>query len=519
MSLCKICSVEMDGLTRDTKDFGGDCAKCMREIVGEQLDEWDLEPSPYDHQRYIWDTTKDDEGFAYFWEMGCAKTAPTIWTAAHLFLEGEIDCLLVLAPNGVHANWTVEEIPEHMPKDVLERTRCMTWFSKKAKNKATQTEFAELLQHEGLAVLVASYDAIKTELGGKAIKALLEKRKCLYVLDESGRIKTPGSKLTKRVTASAKYAKHRRILTGTPIDNSPMDIYTQVRFIRPEVWTEMGIKNYSHFKSRFGIWEQRKSASGGRFEALVRYRDLPLLKSIAASVGDRRLKSEVLDLPDKIYQRRSFDLNPEQRRIYKALEDEYHAELADGSEVTADLAIVRMLRMSQIASGYVGNDEDELVPLGDNVRMRCLKDTLEDVTGSVIIWGRYNCEIDAIREMLGERDAVYYDGRTSDEDKARALVKFQREGSARFFVAKPSAAGEGLTLHRAKTVIYVSNSFSWRERAQSEDRAHRAGMNDEPVLYIDLVARNTLDGYILRALRKKRNLSAEITGDNLPSWA
>jgi len=516
---CSICGVEMDGETADTKDFGGDCAKCMREATGGQLDDWELNPVPYDHQRFIWEQSKDLEGFAYWWEMGCAKTAPTIWTAAHLFTEGKIDGLLVLAPNGVHANWTVEEIPDHMPADIAARMSCMTWYSKKAKNKSTQKELAKLLKFDGLAVLVASYDAIMTQLGGQAIKSFLQKRKCLYVLDESGRIKGPGSKRTKRVNASSSYADYRRILTGTPIDNAPLDIYTQTRFICPEVWVDMGIRNFSQFKMRFGIWEQRKTSTGGRFEALVRYRDLHILKEIAAAVGDRRLKADVLDLPEKIYTRRTFDLNPEQRRVYKALEEEYFTELKDGSEVTADLAIVRMLRMSQIASGYVGNDEDELVPLGENVRMKCLKDTLEDITGSVIIWGRYNCEIDAIREMLGEKDAVYYDGRTSDEDKAAALVKFQREGSVRFFVAKPSAAGEGLTLHRAKTMIYVSNSFSLRERLQSEDRAHRAGMSHEPVTYIDLVAKNTLDAYILQSLRKKRNLAAEITGDNLPSWA
>ncbi len=478
----------------------------------------------YAHQREQFERSKDLPGFAFWWEMGCAKTAPTIWTAAHLYTEGKIDALLVLAPNGVHANWTVEEIPDHLPDELKANTKCMTWFSKKAYGKGgklavgVSKELKELMEHKGLSVLVASYDAIMADLGAVAIKEFLTKRKCLYVLDESGRIKTPGVKRTKRISASAKYAPFRRVLTGTPVDNNPMDIYTQIRFIRPDVWLDMGIANFSQFKSRFGIWEAVKTPQGGRFEKLVRYLDLPVLKAAAAEVGDRRLKADVLDLPEKIYTRRTFDLNPEQRRVYKELKEELRADLKDGSEVTAELAIVRMLRMSQIASGYVGNDDEELVALGENVRMKCLKDTLEDVEGHVIIWGRYNIEIDCIRQMLGEQDAVYYDGRTSDEDKAKALVRFQREGSARFFVAKPSAAGRGLTLHRAKTMIYVSNSFSLEERLQSEDRAHRAGMSNEPVNYIDLVARDTMDGYILQSLRRKRNLAAEITGDELPSW-
>ena len=121
--------------------------------------------------------------------------------------------------------------------------------------------------------------------------------------------------------------------------------------------------------------------------------------------------------------------------------------------------------------------------------------------------------------MLGEKDAVYFDGRTSDADKELAKVRFQKEGSARFFVAKASAAGRGLTLHRAKTVIYASTSFKLEERLQSEDRAHRAGMSADPVTYIDLIAANSIDSYIIRALRKKRDLASEITGDNLPRWA
>ena len=476
---------------------------------------------PYPHQEQVWRESRDLEGYALWWEMGVGKTCATIGTTSYLYLKGEINTLVVVAPNGVHANWTLDEVPTHLPDAIMAETRMMTWWSSKAGNKGTQAEFEELVKHDGLVVFVMSYDAVMTDKGSKALKKLLEKRECLYVLDESGRIKTPGSKRTKRILASSKYAKWKRVLTGTPVDNSPFDVYTQIKFIRPDAFAHLGIRNFGGFKVRYGIWEKRMNRAQGRqFDSLVRYIKLDELHGIVDGVGSRLLKTDVLDLPDSIYEKRYFDLDAPQRKAYKDLDKKFITWLeGDGSSATADLILTRMLRLSQLCSGFIKDDDDRVVPVGKNVRLRALQDVLEDVSGYVIIFCRWTWEFDEVRKLLGEKEAVYVDGRTPDEDRVLARRKFQDEGSVRYFVAKQSAVSEGYTLHRAKTVIYMSNTWSLRERLQSEARAHRAGMSNDPVTYIDVVARNTYDEKVLKALRGKRSTAAIVTGDLITPWA
>ena len=475
---------------------------------------------PYAHQASVWEDSRDLEGFALWWEMGVGKTCAAIGTASYLYREGKIDTLVVIAPNGVHANWTLDEVPDHMPEDLQAEMKMLTWFSAKAGTKAAQAEFEEVVKHDKLVVVAMSYDAVMTDKGSKALKKLLEKRNCFYVLDESGRIKTPGSKRTKRILASSKYAFYKRVLTGTPVDNSPFDVYTQIKFIRPDKLAEYGVTNFASFKARYGIFEKRMNRGQGRmYEALVRYKKLDELKEMVDAVGSRLLKRDVLNLPEKLYTKVYYDLDPAQAKAYRELEKKFITWLDINSTATADLVLTRMLRLSQLCSGFLKDDDDLVRAIGKNVRLRALQEAIEDVNGSVIIWCRWSWEVDEIRKVLGEDDAVYYDGRTSADDRIDALRRFQKEGTARFFVAKASAAGEGLTLHRAKTVIYMSNTWSLRERLQSEDRAHRAGMTDEPVTYIDIVARNTYDEKLLKALRGKRDTAALITGDFLLDWA
>lgn len=475
---------------------------------------------PYPHQLDEFEKSKDLEGYALYHEMGVGKTKIVLDTAAHLFLSGKITGMLVLAPNSVHVNWSKDEIPDHMSTSVTKGMQVLTWYTSKGTQVGTKKKLKALLENPGFSVLCMSYNSIMTQPGAKAAKAFLTKRKTFYILDESGRIKNPGSKRTKRVMASSLYAPYRRILTGTPVDNSPFDVFTGIKFIRPDVWVNLGLRTFAVFKQHFGIWERRVNQQQGRqFDVLVRYRNLAQMREIVDSVGSRLLKCDVLDLPEKLYSKRYFDLDAPQARAYKSLEKDYRAFLEGGDVVTADLALTRMLRMQQITSGFVGNDDEELVPLGERTRLRAFEELLEDIGETpTIIWAKYSQEIDDVAALLGDR-CVTFDGRTSTVDRARALQQFQKDRTKQFFVAKPSAAGEGLTLHTAKCVVYYSNSFSLRERLQSEDRAHRAGMDGEPVLYIDLLARDTIDEYVLDALRNKRNLAAAVTGDDLPDWA
>lgn len=456
-----------------------------------------------------------------FWEQGVGKTKPIIDTVAELFTEGEIDGLMVLAPNGVHQNWVNEEIPKHLVDDVFRKTRCHIHFS--TDTKKHRSSFEGTLAHEGLAVLVMSYDAVRTDRGQKAWKRFLTDRRCLYVLDESQRIKTPGAKQSKRIlgSASAKAAPFRRCLSGTPIDNSPFDLYNQLRFLKPDIWRDLGISSFAAFKSYFGIWETFTNSQTGRgFQNCVAYRNLEKLNEKLLEVGSRLTKAEVLpDLPPKIFSKRYVELSPEQRRLYQNLRDDYMIELAEG-DITAPLAIVRLLRFQQIVCGYlpISDDDPTLVPIGDsNPRLSLLAETCEDIGHKCIIWARFTRDIELITQHKTFRGrCVRVDGSVTGPPRAKALAAFQ-EGDVQFLIANPAAIGTGVTLHSAQTVIYYSNSFKLSDRLQSEDRAHRFGLK-HAVHYIDLVARGTVDVRIIESLRTKVNVASQITGDTLAEW-
>jgi len=480
---------------------------------------WKTEP--FAHQREWWEKTRDKPSWAVLWEQGTGKSKLTVDTVADLYLRDQIDCLLVVAPNGVHRNWIVKEVPEHLPDKV--DWKGLLWTSTKAANVGAKKEAASALDYWGLLVVAMSYDALMTKLGDEYVSKLMDRRRVAMVLDESARIKNPKAKRTRKVLSKGKAATYRRILTGTPVANSPFDVFSQFQFLDPKIWHAIGCRSYTAFKNYFGVWEDAMDPRSGRFyKNLVRYRNLEKLNKIVETVGCRVRKEDVLDLPPKLYQTRSFDLSAEQARLYGQLADDLYLRL-DAGEVDAMLAIVQMIRFQQVASGFLPIADPETgevieVKRLDNARIRCFSEVVEDTTGKFIAWGKFQQDIDdmaaACRELGVE--AVLYDGRCSDADRADAIERFQK-GTARAFLANPAAAGEGLTLHAATTVIYYDNSFKLTERLQSEDRAHRIGQ-EHPVLYIDIVAAGTIDEKIAMALRNKLDVASIVTGDKLRDW-
>ena len=475
---------------------------------------WQLPPRPYQWNEYV--ATMGRANHCLFWDQGTGKTAVVLATAAHLSSTGKIDAMIVLAPRGVEANWAIDEISKHLAVD----HRVALWNTGKRNTKKHREMIDELLAFDGFKVLCMSYPGIMTDDGAKLVKKMLTSYRCLYVADEATVIKTPDAKVTKRVLASSKYATYRRLLNGTPVEDSPFQAYSQVKFSDPNIWEQRGIRTYGQFKAYYGIFEKRTRKDGRSFPDLISYRNLDDLGAAMREAGTRVMKEDVLpDLPAKSYQKLYFEMSPEQWRVYRGLRDELFAELQAGLEVSAELAIVKLVRFAQITSGYVpADDEEGLVRFGKNPRLDALKTVLDTHGGKKIVWAKYTQEIDDIAKLLTERGVSHciYDGRTSSEDRQRYKEEFQN-GEYEVFLAKPSAAGRGLTLTAANTVIYFSNSFSLDERKQSEDRAHRIGQH-HPVLYIDLVARGTVDEHIITILCEKRDRSAIVTGDTLKAW-
>ena len=491
-----------------------------------------MKTTPRQHQAAEFDRTRSMTNWCLWWDQGTGKTKVVIMTMDFLYGEGKIDALLVIAPGGVESNWVYDEIPKHCDTDGY---RCFLWNTAKRHTKTYKEEWQDFLAHDGLKIMAINYNGIMTDDGAKAVRKFLDDNRVLYVCDEAsapGAIKNADTKTTKRVIASSKYARYRRVLSGTPVDDSPFQAYTQIRFADPNVWASIGINNYGQFKAFFGEWEKRRRTDGQQFPQLISYRNLDILSAKMYEIGSRVLKSDVVDLPPKVYTQVYYELTPRQWKIYRDLRDAFYVELGS-EELTADLPITRLLRFQQICSGYLPSDDDEMLrsiwetqPPGQinnnnfdrNPRLIALAGALETVTGPTIIWAKYDIDVTAIEGLLRKRKLRYciYDGRTSPEDRQRFKTEFQ-EGKYDVFLAKPSVAGRGITLTAATDVIYYNNTFSLEDRRQSEDRAHRIGL-EHTVRYIDIVARGTVDEHILSVLRGKRDTASVVTGDSLDSW-
>lgn len=491
--------------------------------------DYEFETEPFDHQRRLFARTRDMEAYGIFWEQGCGKTKPMIDTAAYLFEAGKIDGMLVVAPSGVERNWMTDELPAHLPARLQPSTRVMLWQTARSRTKWHASLFEALVRYMGLAIMCISYDAFMTEYGKKAVWRFLRRRRCLYILDESDDIKTPKAKRTRSVTASAKYAPYRRILTGTPADK-PFDVYSQLRFLDESIWRRRGMERFASFKQHFAEWFTRSEAQSALgydpgYDKLIGYKNLGELTEIIAGSTDRLLKTDVLDLPEKLYTKIWFDMTPRQRSLYNQLRDKLEIELEDGRVVDGNLAITRLLRLQQITCGYMVTDGDEPIQLCDvrNPRLEATQEWLERLCHPAIIWARFRHDIDQLMEVLGDR-ACRYDGSMTEDECERSKDAFCA-GDKQFFVGNPAKGARGLTLNAAKSVCYYSNTFKLRDRLQSEDRPHRIGQtgadhgeHGHGVLYGDVLATNTVDTKLVASLRSKFNVAARLTGDKLREW-
>ena len=478
---------------------------------------------PFSHQKLHFEEHRETPAWGLLWEQGTAKTKPVIDTAAWLYKEGKIDGLLVVAPPGVERNWNSDEIPTHLVPEVAIDTRVEVFNSKKKGTKDHKWRMESIRSHKGLAVLLISYPAFMTKVGKEAVWKFLRDRRCLYVLDESHNIKSPSAKKTISIIASSKYAPYRRILTGTPMAIGPFDLYSQIRFLDGNFWKDREIEGAVAFRQRYGRWftaADCKAVHGydPGFDKLIEYANLDELAEYLKQITDRVLKEDVLDLPPKLFQKKYVEMSPEQSAAYAQLRQEFFYEFEDGHVIDAELAIVRLLRFQQVLCGYLPGGEEEPVRElpGRNPRMEAMEELRDEIHTPTIVWARFRNDVTKIMDLLGE-DAVRYDG-TVDADQAEINKKAFQGGHKKWFVGTTAKGGPGLTLHRAKTVIYYNNTFKLIDRLQSEDRAHRAGMDENAVNYIDLVVPGSIDELIVQNLRDKVEIASVITGDRLKEW-
>jgi SNF2 family DNA or RNA helicase len=465
--------------------------------------------NPYEHQRNALNQSAEKTQWAYFMEMGTGKTKVTIDNMAYLFLQRKIMAALVIAPKSVYTNWE-SEIETHMP-DVI-KYKTYKWNIDKPK------DYHELLKLKDLKIFLINVEALSTKRGFDASVDYLKENKLNFVvLDESTTIKNRSAKRTKNILALQRLSHMRRILTGSPITKSPLDLYTQCQFLSPEL---LGFSSYLAFRNRYAEMTDIPVGSGRFISVPKYYKRLEELEQKLKQFATRIRKDQCLDLKPKVRQKRYIELEGESKKIYEKLRTNALAIVED-STISFSNKLTEIIKLHQVCNGFTKNDDGEILTLHKS-KINALDEILEETDGKVIVWANYLYNIHEIIKFLedkyGKESVVSIYGDINVQKRKEAVDRIQTDSKTRFLVGNPTTGGFGLTLTAVNTVIYYSNNYNLEVRMQSEDRAHRMGQKGT-VVYIDIVAKNTLDEAIMKSLTSKGQIAAKTLGEeNLRSW-
>jgi len=467
---------------------------------------------PYAHQLTALEKSWNKENFAYFMEMGTGKTKVLIDNLAMLYDKGKVDGALIIAPKGVVKTWYEQELPTHLPNHIENVT--VLWQSNITKGQ--QEKLEGLFEIDtALHILIMNVEALSTDKGVKFASKFLNSHKILMAIDESTTIKTPSAKRTKNIIGLGKFAKYRRIMTGSPVTKNPLDLYSQCEFLDP--WL-LDFTSYYAFRNRYA--EMKTMHLRGRsIQVVDEFKNLGELSETVKTFSERILKEDCLDLPPKNWIKRHITLSNEQKKAYEQMKKAAMAVL-NGKVTTTMTVLTQLMRLHQITCGHFTADDGstQLIP---NNRITELMNILEETEGKAIIWANYQKDmtqiLNNITKTYGPGSVVDYYGLTPQEDRQDNIRKFQSDPKCRFLVGTPSTGGYGITLTAANTVIYYSNGYDLEKRLQSEDRAHRIGQKKN-VTYIDIICEDTVDEKIVKALRDKINIASEVLGEELRDW-
>jgi len=481
--------------------------------MDKKVKNYKFKTKPYAHQIKALELSWDKPYYAYFMEMGTGKSKVLLDNIAMLYDAGKINGVLIISPKGVYKNWHDGEIPTHLPNHIDQTS--VLWQA--MVNKKQQTELDKLFTTgEDLHILNMNVEALSTKKGVEFAAKFLRCHRTMMAIDESTTIKNPDAKRTKHICSLGEHAAYKRILTGSPVTKSPLDLYKQCEFLKKEL---LGHTSYYTFRTRYAV--MKTANFGGKSVQIVTgYQHLPELSEKLKSFSYRVLKEDCLDLPPKTFVKRLVTLTPDQKKLYLQMKNLALAQM-DGKMMTTATVMTQLMRLQQITCGHFTADDGTIEDVDSN-RLPELMNVLEEVEGKIVIWAHWQRDVNRIiREIAkkyGENSFVDYYGLTPMKDRQENIRKFQDPDSpVRFFIGTTQTGGYGITLTAASTMVYYSNGYDLEKRQQSEARIDRIGQKF-PMTYIDIYCEDTVDARIVKALKKKVNIASQIMGEELKDW-
>lgn len=440
-----------------------------------------------------------NKGFGLLFEMGCGKTLTAIAIAGAGYQMGKVERLLIVAPTSVVAVW-----PKELQEYAKFKYTCKTLLGEK-KQRLKQIDDLIKFPFKALKVAVINYESTwRPEI----LEKLKEFDADMIIADESQRIKTYDAAQSKAMHELGDQARYKLILSGTPVQTAAIDIWSQYRFLDKSVFGD----NFFKFRGRYAIM------GGYGNKKIVGYRDLEGLIKKEHSIAFRVTKDEALDLPEQTFEVRKIQFSQKERNLYERIKKDSYAELDGGGHITATTVLTRLLRLQQLAGGFLVQDDAQKPQLVSRAKLDALADIIEDyVIGSgkkLVIFARFIAEVKAIMELADKvlpkelkQVAIY--GDIKKEDRGDIVKQFQEDPKTVLFIGQIDTAGTGITLTAADTCVYYSKNFNYATYSQSLSRIHRIGQRN-CCTYIDLEIEGTIDELISKALSRKEDMAKTV---------
>ena len=445
---------------------------------------------PYPYQLEAVEFIRGKEHVPLFDEQGLGKTKIVIDSLLKDIEDDYIDGALIVCKKYLIPTWEDEIIKHSYIKPII--------------LKGTTKELGQKFMAFSYFYII-NYDALFSEK--ERVKMFLNLRKMAIVLDESQRIKNPESKTTKVINEIRVYSKKRIIITGTPIANKPIDIWSQFYFL--DGGNLLG-DNFEDFKKKYDIDLRDGMPLSERTKSLVSLRD------DINDVSIRRLKSDVLELPEKKYEEIHIQLKNSQLELYTKLKEELIIEIEklEGNKIfdESQNILKKLLRLTQISSNpkLLIQDFNEIP--AKFIELDKLVKKIIDSDEKVIVWSSFNGNIRTLKNRYKKYGASMLYGEIPIKDRNKIVTNFQKLAENKVLIANPAAAKEGLTLTAANNAIYLDRNFNLVDYLQSQDRIHRISQTKTCHIF-KILAKNTIDEYIDEILYKKHQVAQFLQGD------
>jgi len=444
----------------------------------------------FDHQKAGVEFILNRQGLgALAWEVGCGKTIGGLKAYEELRkLNPGLKLLVVCPLSLIESAWGED----------IKKFTTYTYTSLRNKN-----------WRAGSDIYIINYESLISKKNKGLIRSITAPHDFIVILDESSKIKNHSSQTTKELLRLRDLFRYRLVMSGTMAPNNELEYWAQVIFIGDGILHHKfhAFKNHYFHLERNGAvmasggFIDRESArkiysQGWKHEITVAKR-LDLMERIGKCCHFAK-KKDCLDLPDQVHEIRSIEMGKDQRRIYKKMKNDLIVEIQN-SDVVAQVALAKILKLREICSGFAIDDKDKIVSIGQNPKLRELNCLLEEIGDEqAIIWCEFIKEVVDVKGELQEK-AVCLCGSTNDKDGS---IEAFRSGKAQYLIAHPKSAAHGLTFVNCSVQIFYALSYSYENYIQCKGRTHRYGQVNKCV-YVHLLMKDSIEEVMLGVLRRK----------------